>query len=213
MARSCHWFGIGGPNCTKDCPEECFGDYTAPLAELFARMKDFQQGFLGYCEHHGTPIMVRTTDEHGVVSHMVPWEPAREATMSLDDWKRSMGSEPRDSITYGECHCSHPGGRAHRACAGGCPPDCLGDFTEPARLFAWKMRIGRMHIADIPFVPTRPIHPSWVPGRKRNVVNWVGRRVLLGTCDLHGNVSLVGLFDGKLYIDQTMTWPPDTWGM
>jgi len=213
MSMSCHWFGVGGPNCTADCPEDCFGDFTKPLEKLLARMKDFQQAFLGTCDLHGTPIMVHTTDEYGIVSHMVPWEPAAEATMSFSDWKRwTMGTLPGGlGLVYGECHCSHPSG-SHCPSSGACPPDCLGHFTEPARLFASRLRLELPFVEQIPRAPTGPISPFWVSGRKGNVVNWHGRRVLLGTCDLHGDVNLVGLFGGRLYVEQTVTWPPDTWG-
>jgi len=142
---------------------------------------------------------------------MVPWEPARKAAMSLDDWKKSMGAGPGAPITFGKCHCSHPT-RAHGACAGGCPPDCLGDFTEPARIAAPSMRLDRPYVEHIPRRRPRQTLLSWVAGREWTLMNWLGRRALLGRCEVHGDVNLVGLFDGRLYIEQVVSWPPSTWG-
>ena len=211
MRRSCHWFGSRGPNCTGKCPDDCIGDFTASLREILARLEESERAFLGFCDVHGTPITVRTARGRGLVSHMVPWEPAGEATMSLADWKRTVDARIGDPAPRGTCHCAHPA-RVQGACSGGCPPDCLGDFTEAARILAPKMRLRRAYVEDKPRRRPGKILLSWQAGKEWSLVDWLGRRTPLGVCELHGNVDLVGLFDGKLYVEETVTWPPDTWG-
>ena len=111
-----------------------------------------------------------------------------------------------------DAHCNYAPDDAEYPEGMYCPRDCLGDFTEAARILAPKTRLRRAYVEDRPRRRPGTVLLSKQAGKEWSFVGWIGRRKTLGICELHGNIDLVGLFDGKLYVEETVSWPPDTWG-